>query len=696
VAGSFQLNQRFTLNDKRYRLVRDLGEGRWQAEAIASGLLAEYSRSELLSAWSRGELNFGDMDVPRPKTKGLEAAALDQACEDAFRQAYSDEQWAMGQARLAYLRRIDHLPMTAGILTPIIEECWADKKLWGDSNPFPNPPGFSTVARWKRQYEAADRDIRALIDRTEEKGNGGSRLALKVEQFIEDAIHTIYLTLERGTIAAVRDSVRECVAKENVERLASERLSVPSYDAIKQRISRIPAYDRWVARYGKRLADIKFRAAMGGAFAAKPLARACMDHCRMDIMVVDDATGLPLGRPWLTVVMDEATRYILGFYLGFEEPSNVSVMRSLKHALSPKDDELARFPEIKHSWDAWGPMEVLVVDNGLEFHGHAIRKGTERFGITTQYCPRRKPWYKGKVERLFGTVGTLLATIPGKTFSSLLDKHDYDPAKQAILRLSTLREIVLTWVVDVYHERSHKGLGRSPSEEWHAAIRSVDRWLPNHSLHLESAFSKSEMRRLTHKGIELDSLLYNSADLRSVRERFGDNLEVEVRCMDDDLGSIVVVAPDGTLVRVPALDEAYAKGLTRWQHGVCRRYQRRLQDCEQRVISLGDAKARIRLLIQRDRKLIDRSTRKTQARFEETGTTPAPDASSTPPPVPDVAMPTPPPATPLPVITLPTPTPTVSSATAPEPVDDDEIPDFAARNLVNHRRNDHGPSTPQP
>jgi putative transposase len=587
--------------------------------------------------------------------------------------------------------------MSAKVLTPIIKEYWADEKVWGKGNPFPKAPGFSSVARWKRQYEVADRDIRALIDRTEDQGHGGSRLVAKVEQFIEDAIQTIYLTLERNTIAAVRDSVRESVAKENIERLATERLSAPSFDAIKKRINHIPAYDRWVARYGKRLADIKFRAAMGGPFAAKPLARACMDHCRMDLMVVDDATGLPLGRPWLTLVMDEATRYILGFYLGFEEPSNVSVMRALKHALSPKDDELARFPEIKHGWDAWGPMEVLVVDNGLEFHGHTIRKGSERFGITMQYCPRRKPWYKGKIERFFGTLGTLLAGIPGKTFSSVVDKHDYDPSKHAIVRLSTLREIVLTWIVDVYHERLHKGLGRSPGEAWHADIRTVDRWLPNHNLHLESAFSKSETRRLTHKGIELDSLLYNSADLRSVREEFGDNLEVEVRCMDDDLGSVVVVAPDGTLVRVPALDEAYATGLTRWQHGVCRRYQRRLQDNEERVISLGEAKGRIRLLIQRDRKLIDRSSRKKQARFEESGTSPASVAAAAPPAAPDAAALAPPVPTPLPIVTLPKPAASVAPAPAPDPDDgdDDEIPDFAARNLANHRRNDHGSSAPQ-
>ena len=57
-----------------------------------------------------------------------------------------------------------------------------------------------------------------------------------------------------------------------------------------------------------------------------------MDHTPSDMIVADDATMLPLGRPTITSALDEHTRCPMGFYMGFEPPSCLSVMRCLKHA----------------------------------------------------------------------------------------------------------------------------------------------------------------------------------------------------------------------------------------------------------------------------------------------------------------------------------------------------------------------------
>lgn len=339
-----------------------------------------------------------------------------------------------------------------------------------------------------------------------------------------------------------------------------------------------------------------------------------------DVIVVDDVSGLPLGRPWLTLILDEYSRYVLGYYLGFEEPSNVSVARALRNALMPKTEIIGRYPSISNAWDAWGVIHTLVADNGLEFHGDAISGGADTFGMDIQFCPRRKPWYKGKIERFFGTINSgLLAPIPGKTFSNILEKGDYNPLKHAVIGLETLREVVLTWIVDIYHQKPHRGLGRkTPADVWGEAIERTDRWLPASSTILDSAFSRMERRLLSHKGIEFDSLFYNSNDMRLLREQYGDTMTVEVRVMDDELGHLFVVSPDGhTVIKVPALDAGYAKGMTRWQHKVCRRYQRRVSDDQAREISLLDAKERIRQLIRDDANRGKRSTRNRQARFTE-------------------------------------------------------------------------------
>lgn len=617
-AGSFQVGQRFKMADAMCRIMRSVGKDLWAIENLSDGRLWETSTSDLLSKWERAELQFpSSPGISIPST--AEQIALKEAAADSFMQSYPTAVLQSAKAKLAFVKRLRTFPMTATTIVPMIQEIWSDKVLWKGQCVLKKCPHFTTVATWIRIYRDAGDDIRALADKHHCKGNVQNRYEQELEDLANDVIETIYLTLERQSIADCLEILRGRISRLNQTRLPSEQLSRPACAYLKRKISNLNSYDVCVARFGKPIADIRFRAAGKGAIADTPLARASMDHCRLDVIVVDDATGLPLGRPWLTLILDECTRYILGYYIGFEEPSNVSVARALRNALMPKTELLKRYPNVLNVWDAWGVMHTLVVDNGLEFHGDAIEHGAGTFGIVIQFCPRRKPWYKGKIERLFGTINSgLLAGMPGRTFSNVLEKGDYDPLKHAVVGLETLREAVFTWIVDVYHQKIHRGLGRTPAQAWHEAIQLTDRWLPASSTVLDSAFSRHETRQLTHKGIEFDSLLYNSNDMRVLREQHGHVMSVEVRVMDDDLGHVFVVAPDGqTVIKVPALEPEYATGMTRWQHKICRRYQRRMQDDQARQMSLGQAKERIRQMIQEDAGRGKRVTRNRQARFGE-------------------------------------------------------------------------------
>jgi len=685
-AGAFRVGHRFIQKEQVHRIARNVGGGLLAIENLGTGRIREQPVADLLHAWRTGELVLGDRSPPR--SDDAVQALIRQAHADAFAQSYTAEQQERAKAKLAYVTRLEQMPRSQAVMTPIIEETWADKRLWKDTFAFDKPPNFTTVAQWIRIYQDADRDIRALVDRHRDKGNKDDRYDPKVITMVDDLIETRFLTEERPTIKSIHKDLKGMVALENVTRLRTEQFKTPSYGYLKRRIGELTPYDVCKARFGQRVADIKFRVAGNGALALRPLARACMDHSRMDVFVIDERTGLPLGRPWLTIVIDEFSRYILGYYLSFEEPSSVSMTRALRHALAPKEAS----PDAKAEWDAWGIMEVLVVDNGMEFHARVLEAGAGRFGITIQFCPRRKPWYKGKVERFFGTLNTgLLVDMKGKTFSSILLKGDYDPAKHAVMTLSTLRRVVHTWIVDIYHQEDHSGLdNRPPALIWGNGVDGMDRFLPPSSLVLESAFSKSDTRRLTHKGIELDSLFYNCAALGALRERHGHEIDVEVRSYDDDLGSIVVVGPDGkTLIKVPALDQDYAAGLTRWQHRVCKRYQVRVLDEESRQISLLDARNRIRELIRQDMSLASRKTRKSQQRFLQNEAEPvAPEPVA----VPASATHTEPaPA----VVESPSRTATHISrgrkkaAVAPtEPVieENDDVPEFTSRKVAGRRR----------
>ncbi len=59
------------------------------------------------------------------------------------------------------------------------------------------------------------------------------------------------------------------------------------------------------------------------------------DHTRADILLVDKYGEL-LGRPWLTTVADTYSRCIVGFNLGFDDPSSQVVALALRHAILPR------------------------------------------------------------------------------------------------------------------------------------------------------------------------------------------------------------------------------------------------------------------------------------------------------------------------------------------------------------------------
>jgi len=44
-----------------------------------------------------------------------------------------------------------------------------------------------------------------------------------------------------------------------------------------------------------------------------PLERVQIDQTRIDVVVVNEGDRLPIGRPWLTLAIDVASRVFLGF-----------------------------------------------------------------------------------------------------------------------------------------------------------------------------------------------------------------------------------------------------------------------------------------------------------------------------------------------------------------------------------------------
>lgn len=554
---------RAALDGVEYKFKRKIDGHIWQLEDTRSLRITEFKRSTIRELFQSGRLVFESFRYSiSSRGEGVKLSDL------------SDLQIAEAKIRRMYVLAIIEYPSTQSAIQAPIRAVW-EKLCTKDRCPSP-----ATVLRWKQRYIDSGKDITALVSQTHRKGNRASRYSEEVINIVNDVIDEVYMVQERGTYQDVLDESLLRVKKENAMRPSPLRLKRPTFRFVKRLVKQINAFDRCSARYGRTAAIARFRHVNKLWVADVPLERAEIDHTLLDLIVIDDNTFMPLGRPWLTVCIDTRTRVVLGIYLGFEPPSHLTVAACLRHAFLPKDGLRALYPSIENAWCAYGVMQELVVDNGAEFHSDSLETACLSLGVEMHFSARKTPWHKGKVERFLKTLNDAVShKTPGTTFSNILEKGDYDPAKHAIVRLSKIQEIVLKWIVDVYHQRPHRTTALPPELDWKSSIDEDDIPLPTDAGVLDAILGRKETRTLTHKGIELDCLFYNSPELADLRKRYGEKFKVELRIDDSNIGEIIVLCPfTGDLYRVPAINPDYAAGLSRWQHRVCRSYARRIFD----------------------------------------------------------------------------------------------------------------------
>jgi len=291
----------------------------------------------------------------------------------------------------------------------------------------------------------------------------------------------------------------------------------------------------------------------------------------------------------------------------------------LSSILLPKVGFKEEYPEVKSEWPAYGVMRELVLDNGLEFHSESLEQVCYSLGIEMHYSARREPWFKGKIERFFGSLNRGVAHgVPGTSFSNILEKDDYDPAKHAVITLSTLKQIIRMWVADVYHQKHHRAIQTTPAAMWTSSIKPEDIRLPDDSTQMDAVMGRVYQRVLTHKGIEFEGLFYNSPELTEWRRGEGASLDVEIRVDESDIGAIHVLSPKTSRAYlVPALNQSYAAGISLWQHKTIKHWQAQYSDPDKSLPGLLQAKETIGRLIQEDFGLKRTRSRKRIARYME-------------------------------------------------------------------------------
>lgn len=400
------------------------------------------------------------------------------------------------------------------------------------------PPSAITVRRWYLRF--LNNSIIKLVPLHTKKGRS-TVFTPELEELLLDVLNCIYFVPERIPVTQVYEELARRIRDQNSRSLPSAHLKLPSESSVRRYIKKLDPYDVELNKNGRHVADKRFPKSVGQLFVSNILDRWEIDHTVLDVTLVDPDTGLVIGRPYLTIVIDRYSRMIMAYWIHFSAPNTESVLCVIEKAITPKAAWLARYPKVKNYWPAHGLPLRIVPDNAAEFHADNLITAFTEMGIEIMFPRSRGPQMKGAVERFFRTLNMgLIHTLPGTTFSNVKDRADYRSEKHACLTLSTLESALIKWIVDIYHQMPHKGLAsRTPMDVWKSMERTRVIQMPADLDSLETTLSPRKVVTLQPYGIQLNNIIYHCEDLAALRIKLGEEKKVQIRYRDE-LGHIWV------------------------------------------------------------------------------------------------------------------------------------------------------------
>jgi len=289
-----------------------------------------------------------------------------------------------------------------------------------------------TLQRWLGRYRAEGLAGLARVPRSD-------RGRLDLPDHLVELARDLAIKHPRPPVSAIHRKVQKVAVAEGHR--------APSYSAVARIVRAIPTSQIAAASDTAAYRDEHELVHRREAATSNEMWQA--DHTVLDILVVDD-TGSPV-RPWLTVILDDHSRAIAGYFISLYAPSALNTALALRHAIWRKANS---------EWIVSGIPEQLYVDNGSDFISEHIEQACIALKIRLIHSMPGRPRGRGKIERVFRTINDMfLPDLPGHTIAG-------KPLSEPALELDELRSCFEAFVCDVYHRRQHGGTGEAPIARW--------------------------------------------------------------------------------------------------------------------------------------------------------------------------------------------------------------------------------------
>jgi putative transposase len=255
-------------------------------------------------------------------------------------------------------------------------------------------------------------------------------------------------------------------------------------------------------------------------------------------------------------------------------PGLTSVSGVLRCAIAPKTEMVANV-KLEHGWLGAGIPDLIILDNGLEFHSPVFQRMGWEFGSNFTYCRVRTPWLKPHVERFFGTLD-FLTLARGRVHKRVANVLNMDPNEDAAVMFSDFVRGLVMFVVDVHpFQINERKLARPYDLMLEGLEKTPPASFPHDLDRLRLTSAMSGQFTVHQGGVELRGLPFGSAELLPMRKRHGERFKTWVKWDPDDMAQIWIQDPgDERWVASPCRWQEYARGLSWNQHLQIRKFAR--------------------------------------------------------------------------------------------------------------------------
>jgi len=464
-------------------------------------------------------------------------------------------------------------------------------------------PCRGSVFTWVRAWEKSN-DPMILVRKSIFNGRNAKGVDSERESIINTHLET-YLHPNEIKIPQLHHEVNSDIRARNKIRALSNLPSIPniSESTLRRRVDELDKFEVIAAREGISIAKNKLGAFTGGLDVCAPLMRVEMDEWQIDLMAILVSSGvdfsdqqfrdLEIGRYWVCVALDTATRSILGLKLS-STPTAADAKAVVWMAMRDKVD-ISNQIGCKGHWSQHGHVFHVAVDNGPAFVNTEFKAAMSDLGIGYSVMPAGVPKLRARVERIFRTLATMLMPyLTGRTFSSSKEKGEYPYRKYAVHTAESIIELLVRFVVDVYHVKSHRGLEYdSPNNAWEKLCNEYG-WSPAQNEHiLRHSLGIELTRKSGRHGVLICGINFHSESLAHHHNKYGSQ-ELDIRVDSENLGHISVWIDDNWHTLPALMDGASGMSFVQWEQMILELRQKNRNATSINQDMIDQAVARIR------------------------------------------------------------------------------------------------------